>query len=326
MNIRLLNAAAVRELLPVDRCLPLMRDAMRLVARERTRQPIRSAMPLPDGRGLLGLMPGYTEEPRWLGVKVVTVFPENFGTELGSHQGLVLLFDAGNGAPKAVVEAREITRIRTAAATAVATEALARDDVRTLGIFGYGEQARTHVHAVPLVREFAEILVWGRNAARAHAFADEMRSEVRCTLRAVERREQAAAADVVCTVTAAKEPFYRADWLKPGQHLNLVGASVPSAAEAEPEVVRCARFFTDYRESALALAGEFRRALEAGLIDEDHLVGEIGEILEGMVPGRTSGEDVTVFKSLGMIAEDLLSADFVLTEAERRGIGEMIEW
>lgn len=326
MNIRLLNAAAVRELLPMERCLTLMRDAMRLVATERAGQPIRRAVPLPDGSGLLGLMPGYTEEPRWLGVKVVTVFPGNFGTPLGSHQGLVLLFDASNGVPRAVVEAREITSIRTAAATAVATEALARADVRTLGIFGYGEQARAHIRAVPLVRRFTEILVWGRDSSRAHALVEEMSDEVRCVLRAVDRPEQAAAADVVCTVTAAKEPFYRADWLEPGQHLNLVGASVPSAAEAEPEVIRRARVFTDYRESALALAGEFRRALETGLIDEDHLVGEIGEVLAELVPGRTSAEDVTIFKSLGMIAEDLLSADFVLREAEERRIGEVIDW
>ncbi len=326
IKIRVLNAEAVRQLLPFDRCIPLMRHAMALVSRGLARQPIRQVTTQPSGRGVLGLMPGYIEEPQWFGVKVVTVFPRNFGTQLGSHQGMVLLFDTENGAPKAILDAREITAIRTAAATAVATDVLAPKNVRTLALFGYGEQAHAHAAALTLVRKFEEIIVWGRDAERTRAFVSQLEGHVECALRAVAQPEMAAQADVICTVTAAPEPFYRASWLRSGQHLNLVGSSIPSTSEVEPEVVRKCRYFVDYKDSALALAGEFLRAKQAGLVSDEHIVGSIGDVLEGKVPGRVGDADLTLFKSLGMVAEDLVSADFILTQAEQQGVGETIDW
>ena len=127
-------------------------------------------------------------------------------------------------------------------------------------------------------------------------------------------------------MTAAKEPFYRADWLRAGQHLNLVGSSVPTTSEVEPEVVARSRYFVDFKDSALVLASEFRRAKEAGLVDDEHIIGSVGDVMEGTVLGRTSDSDITVFKSLGMVAEDLVTADFLLKEADRQGAGQLIEW
>jgi ornithine cyclodeaminase len=326
VSIRLLNAEVVRELLTMEHCIPLMREAMVLVAQNKARQPIRQFMNQPDGRGLLGLMPGHIGKPEWLGIKVITVFPGNFGTELGSHQGMVLLFDTRNGAPKAILDAREITAIRTAAATAVATDVLAPKNVRSLALFGYGEQARTHAMALMQVRRFEEIIVWGRDIERARALITELQGKLNCSMRAVAQAEQAAAADVICTLTAAAEPFYRAAWLRPGQHLNLVGSGVPSTSEVEPEVVQRSRYFTDYKESALVLAGEFVRARQAGLVDDDHILGSIGDVLEHKIAGRTGNSDITVFKSLGMVAEDLISADFVLAQAQQRGLGTVVDW
>lgn len=326
VSIRLVNAELVRELLPLDRCIPLMRQAFVLEAQGKARQPIRQFMSQPDGRGLIGLMPGHIGMPEWLGIKVITVFPGNFGTEFGSHQGMVLLFDTRNGAPRAILDAREITAIRTAAATAVATDVLAPKNVRSLALFGYGEQARTHAAALMQVHDFEEIIVWGRDIGRARAFVAEMKGKLKCPMRAVATADEAAAADVVCTLTAAAEPFYRAAWLRPGQHLNLVGSGIPSTSEVEPEVVKKSRFFTDYRESALVLAGEFIRAKESGLVSDDHVRGSVGDVLEGKIAGRTDASDITVFKSLGMVAEDLVSADFVLAEAERKGLGQVIDW
>ena len=161
---------------------------------------------------------------------------------------------------------------------------------------------------------------------RARALITELRGKVDCSMRAVAHAEEAAGADVVCTLTAAAEPFYRATWLRPGQHLNLVGSGVPSTSEVEPEVVHKSRYFTDYKESALVLAGEFIRAKQAGLVDDDHILGCIGDVLDGKITGRTDASDITVFKSLGMVAEDLVSAGFVAAEAERRGLGEVIDW
>lgn len=326
MKIRVLNAPLVRELLPMERCIALMRQAMSMVTRQETVQPIRQGLRPPDVHGLIGLMPGYTSTPQWLGVKVVTVFEGNFGTQFGSHQGMVLLFEAKHGTPKAIIDASEITAIRTAAATAVATDVLAREDAASLGIFGYGEQAHQHLAALRLVRNFQRVLVWGRDAAKARAFAAEQSAHLGIDVEAVARPELAAEADVICTLTSARDPFYRGEWLRPGQHLNLVGASMPTTAEADPDVVRRSRYFGDFKDSTLALAGEFHRAKQAGLVNDDHLLGSIGDILEGRIAGRTSREDITTFKSLGMIVEDLISADHVLAEAERRDVGSVIDW
>ncbi len=327
MQIRVLNAAAVRSLLPIDRCIELMRQAMSLVATNQAIQPIRQALYLPDRRGLLSMMPGYTGDPEWLGIKVMSVFPANFGTAFGSHQGFVHLFETKNGAPRAIMDGREITAIRTAAATAVATDALARPDTRTLAIFGYGEQAHTHLEAVTKVRPFERVVVWGRDLAKAERFAAVESAHHEVEITAVPTAQAAAVAgDVLCTTTAAKEPFFEARWLRPGQHLNVVGSSIPTTSEIDIETIARARLFVDFKDSALELAGDFRRAKEAGAVGDDHIVGSIGEVLTGRVPGRSSPDDITLFKSLGMVAEDLVSADFILREAERRGVGQLVEW
>lgn len=326
MKIRLLNASVVRELLPMEQCISLMRDAMTLVARGGAIQPIRQAVRTPDSRGLLGMMPGYTASPNWLGIKVVSVFEGNSGTALGVHQGMMLLFDPQDGTPKAIVDGREITAIRTAAASAAATDALARANAASLAIFGCGEQARRHLEALPCVRPFERILVCGRDKAKTRRFAADQSATLCRSIQPVDQPEHATDADVICTTTTSAEPFLRAAWLRPGQHINLVGSSVPTTSEVEPEVVRRSRYFADYKESALALAGEFRRARESGLVDDDHILGSIGEVLIGRVPGRISAADITVFKSLGMIAQDMLAADYVLAQAERHDAGLSLEW
>lgn len=327
MQIRALNAAAVRALLPIDRCIDLMRQAMTLVASEKTVQPIRQALFHPDRRGLLSMMPGYIADPEWFGIKIMTVFPANFGTAFGSHQGFVHLFETANGAPRAIMDGREITAIRTAAATAAATDVLARPDARTLAIFGYGEQAHTHLEAMAHVRRFERALVWGRDLEKARQFAAAESGRHGFEVSAVATAEEAAVpADVLCTTTAAKEPFFQAEWLRPGQHLNVVGSSVPTTSEIDIGTMARCRLFVDFKDSALALAGDFRRAKEAGVIGDDHILGSIGDVLTGRVPGRTSAQDITLFKSLGMVAEDLVSADFILREAERQGVGQLIEW
>jgi len=327
MKLRLLNAQQVRGLLPMDRCIDLMRTAMRLVAEGRTLQPIRSSLWHPNRKGLLSMMPGYTADPQWLGIKVVSVFPGNFGTERGSHQGMVLLFDPENGSPQAILDGREITAIRTAAATAVATDVLARAHVSTLAILGYGEQAHTHLQSLRKVRPFERALVWGRDFAKAQQFCEQAATQIRTPINAVSSACAAVeAADVICTTTAAAEPVLEGKWLRPGQHLNVVGSSIPTTAEIDVEAVARCRLFVDFKDSALELAGEFRRAREAGVVGEDHILGSIGDVLTGQVTGRASDRDITLFKSLGMVCEDLVAADFVLRESERLGVGTLIEW
>ena len=325
-EICLLNAATVRELLPMDVCVPLMRRAFAMVATGETVQPVRQALPLPDRRGLVGWMPGYTADPAWLGVKVVSVFPGNFGTEFGSHQGVVLLFETTNGAPVAILDGREITAIRTAAATAVATDVLASPQATSLGLFGYGEQAESHIEALLLVRPFSEILVWGRDRGRSKEFAAAMHARHGCQIEAVDDPRAAAACDVVCTLTAAAEPILEGAWLRPGQHVNIVGSSIPTTSEVDDATVVAGRLFVDFKENALALGGDFRRAKAKGLVDDNHIVGTIGDVITGLVPARVSAADITLFKSLGMSSEDILSADHVLKEAQRLGKGQWVGW
>jgi ornithine cyclodeaminase/alanine dehydrogenase-like protein (mu-crystallin family) len=326
-TLKILNAQNVRALLPMDRCIDLMRKAMLLVAENGTLQPIRTSLQHPHRAGLLSMMPGYTAEPERLGIKVVSVYPGNFGTELGSHQGVVLLFDAERGRPVAILDGREITAIRTAAATAVATDMLARKSASVLAILGYGEQARTHLEALPLVRTFRRVIIWGRDRQKAQAFCEETRARLSCRVEVAESAGQAVAdADVICTTTAASEPVLSGAWLRAGQHLNVVGSSIPSTSEIDVETIVRSRVFVDFKDSALQLAGDFRRAKAAGAVDDSHIRGSIGDILGKRVVGRKTDEDITLFKSLGMICEDLVAADFILNESVRREIGTAVEW
>lgn len=327
MTLRLLNAHDVRQLLSMESCIDLMRKAMLLVAQGKTVQPIRSTLAHPNGKGLLSMMPGYTTDPEWLGIKVVSVFPGNFGTDRGSHQGLVLLFEPAHGSPVAILDGREITAIRTAAATAVATDVLARNDSSCLAIMGYGEQARAHLTSMLLVRRFRRVLIWGRDLEKARRFCQWVQTEFQTDIEVTDTASVAIdQADVICTATASRDPIIEGRWLRPGQHLNLVGSSIPTTCEVDSEVVTRSRFFVDFKESALELAGEFRNAKRAGLIDDRHIVGSIGEIIAGRVMGRSSNQDITLFKSLGMASEDLMAADFIFRESERLNSGTVVEW
>jgi ornithine cyclodeaminase len=326
LKLRLINSREVRELLPMDRCIELMRHAFKIVSEKRAEQPIRAMVRTQDGAGVLGWMPGFTADPARLGIKVVTIFPGAVAKGIKSHLGVVMLCDAEDGRPLAVIDAAEITGIRTAAATAAATDALARPDAKTLSIFGLGEQAITHLESLPRVRKFERIRVWGRDAKKLEAFCREQGRAFGLTLEPEASAEAAAGSDVLCLVTGAKEPYFEGKWLKPGQHLNVVGSSIPATSEIDAETVKRSRYFADYRDSVLALSGDFRRAKAEGVVDDDHVLGEVGDVLLGSLEGRRDAQDITLFKSLGMAAEDLVSADWIFREAERTNTGIQIDW
>jgi ornithine cyclodeaminase/alanine dehydrogenase-like protein (mu-crystallin family) len=325
-QLLIIGARLVHELLPMQQCIALMEHALTLVTHETTQQPLRSWMRAGELEGLLATMPGYIASPPTLGIKVLTVFAGNPDLGRGSHQGMVLLFDCHDGRPLAMVDAGAVTAVRTAAVTAVATRVLADPAARTLGLFGYGEQAHTHLESLTQVHRFERVLLWGRNAERREAFARTQSARLGIDIEPLADPRAVADADVLCTLTAAREPFLCGAWLRPGQHVNLVGSSLPSTAEADSDAVARARYFVDYRDSALVFAGEFRRARAEGRIEESHLLGSVGEVLVGAIPGRRGPEDITLFKSLGMAAEDLVACAHVLAEAERRGLGERVDW
>ncbi|HEY2447190.1 MAG TPA: ornithine cyclodeaminase family protein [Rhizomicrobium sp.] len=306
--MRFIDGDEVGRRLTYELCIPIVHEAMIAFSRGDTRQVLRSIVPLSDGR-LFGVMPGAMGAFAPFGAKVISVFQENTPKGRPSHQGLVVLFDPETGAPLCVVDAGEITAIRTAAASAVATDALARADARRLAILGTGEQAATHIRAIAKVRNLELVAVWGRSPERARAFARRMGAEMGVPVAAAKDVEQAVAeADMICAVTAASEPILKGEWVTPGTHVNLVGSGYAGPVEVDNNLVVRSRFVVDSREGVLQQGAEFLKAKEAGLIGDDHIVGEIGEVLAGSIEGRRSVGEITVYKSLGHVVQDLATA------------------
>ena len=303
--MRFIDREEVARRLTYPAAIRIVRRAMIALARGETKQLLRSIITLSPGR-LYGAMTGAMGSDAVFGSKLISVFHENFHQGKPSHQGLVVLFDPESGAPVCAVHAGELTAIRTAAASAVATDALARPDARRLALLGYGEQAGTHVRAVREVRRLESVTVWGRSAERALEFARRTERELGIpTAPAASAREAVADADIICTLPAASDPILLGKWVRPGTHVNLVGSSYLGPVEVDGALVAASRFIADNREGCLRQGAEFVKAKEAGLIGEEHLVGEIGQVLAGDVPGRRTPEEITVYKSIGHIVQDL---------------------
>ncbi|WP_454716098.1 ornithine cyclodeaminase family protein [Caulobacter segnis] len=294
------DAATVRERLTVGAAIPVVREAMIALSSDRVRQLLRSFIAVGEGK-TFAIMPAALLDAEVFGAKLVSVFADGQGRK--AHEGVVVLFDGVGGAPVCVADAGEVTAIRTAAASAVATDALARPDAHRLAILGTGRQAAAHIEAIGKVRDLKSVTVWGRDLDRTRAFAAEHSVEA-----APDVESAVAGADIVCTVSTAVDPILNGAWLAPGTHINVVGSSGPMAAEIDAELVRASRFVVDHREHVLVHGGEFLRAKAQGLVGDGHIAGEIGEVLAGRVEGRQSADQITVYKSLGHAAQDLAVA------------------
>jgi alanine dehydrogenase len=314
----ILGREEVERLLPMGECIDVMAGALSALAREEALQPLRQVHWLPDRRGLLGVMPGalWDGDGAVLGIKVITVFPGNHAKGEETHLGSVLLFEAEMGRLLAILDAAAVTAIRTAAVSALATRLLAREDAGDLALLGAGVQARTHLAALREVRLLRRVRVWSRHPESARRFAAEESARQGLPVEAAATaREAVEGADLVCTVTAAREPVLEGAWLAPGAHVNAVGACTAVTRELDTAAVLRARLFVDRRESALAEAGDLLIPLRAGEVGESQIAGELGEVLTGRVPGRRSGDEITLFKSLGLAVEDLAAARHVWRKA-----------
>jgi len=322
----ILTQPQIRSLLSMRVCMDLVADALAALARGEAHNPLRWAIKHNDGRSLLGMMPGVSSAPPALGLKVVAVFPGNHGTPHDAHQGIVVLFDVESGVPRAILDASEITAIRTAAASGVATRVLAREDAGDLAILGSGVQARVHLEAMMAARTLRRVRVFSPSRASREAFAE--RESMRHGIY-IEPAETAAAAvegaDIVCTATSSRVPVLEGRWLLAGAHVNAVGACTKSARELDTEAVRRARLFVDRRESALNESGDFLIARGEGAIGDDHILGELGDVLTGKCAGRRSREDITLFESLGIAVEDLAAAHYLDRRAREKGVGTLVE-
>jgi len=324
MKILILTDEEIRTLLPMEVCVELMAGALASLARGEVHQPLRTIVRPAAAAGIMGLMPAYRAGPcrPVYGLKTIGVFPGNPARGLDAHQGSVMLFDGETGRTLALMNASAITAIRTAAVSGVATRLLSRAEAGDLAILGSGVQARSHLAAMACVRRLRRVRVASRSPEQARRLASEAAGLHGCPVEAVANAEAALrGADLVVTATSAAEPVVERAWIAPGAHLNAVGASTPAARELDAATMAAARLFVDRRESTLAEAGDYLRAVAEGAIGPDHIQAEIGEVLVGMHPGRRSADEITVFKSVGLAVEDLAAAEFLYNEARERSVG-----
>ena len=302
MKLLVVSEHEVEELLPMDECIEAMSDALSALARGEVHNPLRQAIRAPGASGLLGLMPAWRAgASAYYGLKEVCVFPGNPKRGLDTHLGLVILHSGETGEPLAIMNASAITAIRTAAVSALATRLLAREDAAVMAIIGKGVQAKSHAKAIPLVRSIREIRMCGRG----ESVEDAVRG-----------------ADIVVTATSSRDPILRREWLSPGTHINAVGSSIAAARELEADLVASATLFVDRRESTINESGDYLGAIASGAT----IRAEIGEILTGTAQGRTSRDEITLFKSLGLAIEDLASAALIYDKARASNRGTWVDF
>ena len=303
------DADTVRRVLRMDACIDLMADTQAAISRGEITPPLRSFVPVAGGKAGMGIMPGDT--PSAFGAKLISLYADNPARGLPLIQGCIVVFDRETGTPAALVEGASVTAIRTAAASGAATRALAREDSSVLALLGYGVQAETHLEAMRCVRPVHEVRVWGPSLEKAGRFA-AAHTDDDVAVSAVETaREASSGADIVCAVSAASEPVIEGRRLAGGCHVNLVGSHSPTTREADGETMGRARVFTEITDFAMKEAGDILLAIEEGFLSEGDLAGEIGAVIDGSVEGRRSEDEITLYTSLGNVAQDLAAAQYI---------------
>ncbi len=322
-----LNKSQTAQALTHAACIPLIKSAMKAVSKRDVVMPLRQYLHIPGSAGKMTAMTGYVGGKLGsFGLKIVSKFPRNHNSPHGTHVGMVIIFDSENGLPVGMLHGGELTAIRTSAASALATDLLAKPDASRLLIVGAGEEARHHMQAIGEVRKLSKVSVWARDPDRAEEFAAKNAALVKDTIEvSLDLPTAVGDADIICTVTSAKEPFLKAEWLKAGTHINLVGAAIKDAAEADWQTVCAGPFYTDYIPSAMDQAGELLAAIAGGSFSEEQIAGEIGQVLLGERPGRQSTEEITIYKSLGVSAQDLAAGLGALNNAQTLGLGQHID-
>jgi len=302
----------IASLLTMQECIAVIEKMFRSLASGEAAQPLRSLMWLPDKNGLLGMMPGYDTTAGVMGIKLISVFHGNRDKGYPSHQGVVILFDANNGQPLMIFDASEITAIRTAAASALATKLLAREDAEILSIIGSGEQAERHIESILVVRKIRQINIWGKNEKNATALANKIRNRYGIPVTVYKNAEESVReTDIICTVTSSPQPVVSGNWIRKGTHINAVGSSTPTKRELDTNAVLKSKLYTDCYESILNEAVDFLIPKKEGAISDSHILGDLGEVLSGTKKGREDKDEITLFKSLGIASEDIFSCRYI---------------
>ncbi len=320
-RIRFLSREDVRQALGMNEAISLMREAFIALSEGQATVPLRLNVPLPEYNGRVLFMPVYLPATGHIGLKVVTVHPDNPARGLPFIHALVMVTDAATGRPVAVMDGEYLTALRTGAGSGLATDLLARPDAEVAAIFGAGVQGRTQLEAVCAVRPIGRAYIFSRSRDHAATFAQEMSTRLALDVQVADDPETLGQADVVCTATTSLAPVFCHRHLKAGVHINGIGSYRPDMAEIPPETVLAAKVVVDHRPACLAEAGDLIQLLERGLITENHIHAELGEIAAGRQAGRTSEDEVTFFKSVGNAVQDLAAASHVVAVAKARGLG-----
>ncbi len=322
MRLHILSSADVRRALPMRQAIEAMKGAFAQLSAGQTEVPLRTALDVPRHNGVTLFMPAYLPADDRMAVKIVSVFNDNPTHGLPLIHALVVVVDATTGEPAAVMDGTYLTALRTGAASGAATDLLARQDAHTATIFGAGVQGRTQLEAVCAVRPIREAWVYDVEPERAAVFAAEMGRRLSLPVRVADMPSEAMErADIVCTATTSSSPVFDDADVRPGTHINGVGAYTPQMQEIPVETVLRAKVVIDHREASLAEAGDLLIPLRQGRMTEDHIHAELGEIAAGLKPGRTSSEEITLFKSVGVAVQDVAAAGAVLETARRMGLG-----
>jgi ornithine cyclodeaminase len=321
-RFRLLTEDHVKSLLSMNELITAMESAVARFSAREVLQPVRTVLSVGPTKAYFGLMPAYIEQPARLGAKLVTVFNENHARGLPSHLATIVLLDPDTGALLALMDGRYITEARTAAVSAVSARHLAKPNAGTMAIIGTGVQARSHLEAYAEVRSLTQVRVWSPSERSRHRFVDEMSSHTNVAIEPCNTARQAVeGADLIVLATSSPTPVIEDAWIAAGAHVVSVGACRPDQREMAPDLVQRGRLFVDSRAAALVESGDVVIGLREQRFDESHVAGELGEVVLGRVAGRTSTNQITIFKSLGMAVEDVVSADLVFRKALETGAG-----
>ena len=321
-GLLVIDGATVEALVSLSEAVDLAEVALRKTSSGAANQDVRRTLEMPGMAGTcLSVMYAALDGRAYFGAKVLSVSPQNFEYGMPSHQGGVMLFDRNKGLPVALINGSAITGLRTPAATAVATRTLSRVGSCELAIIGYGEQAERHIAAIASVRPISRIRIWGRDPLKARNFAELERQKGFPAEAMPTARQAVEGADIVCTLTSAKFPVLEGEWLAVGTHINAVGASVAALKEIDLACVTRSSVWVDYMPMALTAASDLFEPLAKGIIEPSHIVGEVGAVLNGDARGRRDEAEITLYRSLGVPAQDIELANFIYEKARDLGLG-----
>jgi len=325
MMIHILTGEDIQRALPMEQAIDAVKGAFTQLSRGQAEVPLRTALDVTRHNGVTLFMPAYLSDDDAMALKIVSVFDDNPSKGLPLIHALVVVVDAETGAPEAVMDGTYLTALRTAAASGAATDALARPDAQVMAIFGAGAQGRTQLEAVCAVRPVSAAWIYDLDRERADAVAEQVGEKLGLFIKVAETPGHAASrADVICTTTTSSSPVFDDSDVRPGTHINAIGAYTPRMQEIPPETVLRAKVVIDHHEAALAEAGDLVIPMEEGLITAEHIHAELGDVLSGARPGRESADEITLFKSVGVAVQDVAAARAALQAARELGLGKEV--